>query len=560
MAGSAPNILFIMFDQLRWDYLSCAGHPHLHTPHIDRIAARGVRFTNAYVQSPICGSSRMSFYTGRYVHSHGAQRNNFPLKVGEITLGDHLRDAGMDAFLIGKTHMEADARGLERLGIAPDSVIGARLSECGFDVVVRDDGLWPEGPDGAYDTRPSPYNAWLRAKGYPAENPWTENANAVVAADGDTVSGWLMQYLHRPANIAEEDSETPWLTSRCIDFLDAPGRDDRPWLCHLSYIKPHWPYVVPAPYNDMYGPGHVLPPVRDALERQGPHPVFAAYQNSLVARGFSRDEVRERAIPAYMGLIKQADDQIGRLVAHLERTGRMEDTIIVLTSDHGDYLGDHWLGEKNFFHDCVVKVPLIVYDPRPAADATRGTTCEALVEAIDLVPTFIEAAGAQVPRHIVEGRSLAPLLAGDPAGAWRDHVICEFDYSTTPMARELGVAQEDARLFMVFDGRWKLIHAEGGMPPLLFDLAEDPSEFRDLGTSPEYQAVRARLYDKLGAWARRLSQRTAISHTEVDAMSGKAIRQGILLGLYDGSEVPEELTAFLVRRRCSTKSRRTAES
>jgi arylsulfatase A-like enzyme len=97
MTRRAKNILFIMFDQLRFDYLSCTGHPHLETPHIDRLAQKGVRFSRCYVQSPICGASRMSFYTGRYVHSHGAAWNNFPLKVGEMTLGDHLRKAGMQS-------------------------------------------------------------------------------------------------------------------------------------------------------------------------------------------------------------------------------------------------------------------------------------------------------------------------------------------------------------------------------------------------------------------------------------------------------------------------------
>ena len=118
------NILFVMYDQLRHDYLSCAGHPTMRTPNFDRLAARGVRFTRAYVQSPICGASRMSFYTGRYVHSHGAAWNNFPLKVGEVTLGDHLRKAGVESWLIGKTHMSVDAEGMARLDLAPDSVIG----------------------------------------------------------------------------------------------------------------------------------------------------------------------------------------------------------------------------------------------------------------------------------------------------------------------------------------------------------------------------------------------------------------------------------------------------
>ena len=147
----AKNILFIMFDQLRFDYLSCYGHPHLHTPHIDGLAARGVRFTRAYVQSPVCGAARMSAYTGRYVHSHGAAWNNFPLKVGEMTIGDHLRKIGVESWLVGKTHMRADAEGMARLGLAPDSMIGARVAECGFDAWVREDGLYGQGPAGFYD-------------------------------------------------------------------------------------------------------------------------------------------------------------------------------------------------------------------------------------------------------------------------------------------------------------------------------------------------------------------------------------------------------------------------
>lgn len=541
----AKNILFIMFDQLRWDYLSCTGHPHLHTPNIDRIAAKGVRFSRAYVQSPICGSSRMSFYTGRYVHSHGAQRNNFPLKVGEHTLGDHLRAAGMDAYLVGKTHMEADARGMERLGIAPDSVIGARVSECGFDVVIRDDGLWPEGSDGFYDERRSPYNEYLRDMGYPEPNPWAEHANAGVEDDHELASGWLMRNANLPANIRENDSETPWLTRECIDFLKSKKGSDRPWLVHLSYIKPHWPYIVPAPYNDMYGPQDVLQPVRSAREAEDAHPVYRAYMNTLVARTFSRDEVRRTVVPAYMALIKQCDDQIGVLLDYLEASGRMEDTMIVLTSDHGDYLGDHWLGEKNFFHECAVKIPMIAYDPSDEADATRGTVCDELVEAIDLAPTFVELAGASVPDHILEGRSLRPFLHGIGAADWRDHAICEFDYSATPIMRDLGVAPSDARLFMVANKRWKLIHAEGGFRPMLFDLETDPEEFEDLGESPEHGDIRDMMYERLGAWSRRLSQRTTLSDEEVLAMSGKAVRKGVLLGLYEGDEVEPELTVKL---------------
>jgi len=533
------NILFIMYDQLRHDYLSCAGHPHLQTPHFDRVAKMGVRFDNAYVQSPVCGSSRMSFYTGRYVSSHGAQWNGFPLRVGEHTLGDHLRRQNMDCWLIGKTHMKADAEGMQRLGLSPDTMIGARQAECGFDTWIRDDGLWGEGPDGFYDEKRSPYNEYLKSKGYPSDNPWVDFANAGLGDDGSIASGWMFANADKPANIREEDSETPWLTQKTMEFIN---QAKEPWCAHVSYIKPHWPYIVPAPYHDLYGPNNVPQARRHAVEREDPHPVYGAYMDGPIARAFQRDEVREKVIPAYMGLIKQCDDQLGILLDFLDETDRLDETMIVLTSDHGDYLGDHWMGEKDLFHEPSVKIPLIVYDPRERADSTRGTVCDALVESIDLAATFVEAAGGDVPDHIIEGRSLQPWLDGDRP-PWREFVISEYDYSATPQCVKLGLEPRDARLFMVFDGRYKLVHAEGGFRPMLFDLHNDPDEFHDLAKGDDHTAEVARLYDCLASWGRRLAQRVTRSEDDIKAMRGRSARRGILPFLYDGSEVPEDLTA-----------------
>ena len=532
------NILFIMYDQLRFDYLSCAGHPHLETPNFDRVAAMGLRFTNAYVQSPICGASRMSFYTGRYTASHGAQWNGFPLRVGEMTIGDHLRALGTDCWLIGKTHMKADAVGMERLGLSPDSQIGARQAQCGFDAWVRDDGLWAYGPDGFYDEGRSPYNEYLKSKGYDGDNPWADYANAGIS-DEQIASGWMFRNADKPANIREEDSETPWLTSETISFIDqAQG----PWLAHVSYIKPHWPYIVPAPYHNMFGANHVPAPRRHDIERQDAHPVYDAYMGNRIASAFQQDAVRQKVIPAYMGLIKQCDDQLGRLLDHLEATGRMKDTMIVLTSDHGDYLGDHWLGEKDLFHEQSVKVPMIIYDPRAEADATRGTTCDALVEAIDLAATFVDASGGTVPDHIIEGRSLVPWIRGERPD-WRSFVISEFDYSLTPQAAKLGLSSRDARLFMVFDGRFKMMHAEGGFRPMLFDLDTDPEEFHDLAKDNAHGEVIDRLYEYLAQWGRRMSQRVTRSEQDLAAMRGQSLRRGVLPFLVDGDEVEPELTA-----------------
>ena len=556
MARTRKNILFIMFDQLRFDYLSCAGHPHLKTPHMDAIAQKGVRFSRCYVQSPVCGSSRMSFYTGRYASSHGAQWNNFPLKVGEQTIGDHLRKLGMNSYIVGKTHMKADAEGMERLGLTTDSTIGARLSECGFDVFTRDDGLWAEGPDGFYDQKRSPYNEYLKSKGYPGDNPWHEFANSGVDDDGEIASGWFMKHAEKPANIDNEDSETPWLTREVIRFMDSRGTDE-PWLCHASYIKPHWPYIVPEPYHNMYGGNHVPAAVRHPVERENPHPVYAQFMNNAIGKAFQRDEVRNAVIPAYMGLIKQCDDQMGVLFDHMEKTGRMDDTMIVITSDHGDYLGDHWLGEKDLFHEQSVKVPLIVYDPSPEADATRGTVCDEIVESIDLAATFVDFAGGEVPDHIIEGRSLSPILCGEEVSKWRDYSISEYDYSATPMCVNLGLAPRDARLFMVANKRWKFMHAEGEgpegpFPPMLFDLQNDPEEFHDLGQSEERAEIVDMMYKYLGKWGRRMSQRTTKSEKDIINMRGASRRKGIVLGTYDGSEVDPE---WLVKYRGKAKPR-----
>jgi arylsulfatase A-like enzyme len=233
---------------------------------------------------------------------------------------------------------------------------------------------------------------------------------------------------------------------------------------------------------------------------------------------------------------------MGRLFAWLEETGRMADTMIVLTSDHGDFLGDHWMGEKTFFHDTSTKVPLIIYDPSPEADATRGTVSDALVESIDLAPTFVEVAGAEPARHILEGESLRPILHGERTDTQRDYVICEYDFSATPVAHLNDIAVRDAVMFMVADKKWKMIHFEGGYRPMLFDLEDDPDELTDLGDSADHAEVIAAMYDKLFAWTRRQSQRTTRSEEQLVEMRTKSRGRGIVLGVYDENDTPLDLT------------------
>ena len=171
---------------------------------------------------------------------------------------------------------------------------------------------------------------------------------------------------------------------------------------------------------------------------------------------------------------------------------------------------------------------MIIYDPREEASATRGTTCDALVESIDVAATFVETAGGKVPDHIIEGRSLLPFLRGENP-KWREFAISEFDYSATPQCAKLGLEPRDARLFMVFDGRYKLMHAEGGFRPVLFDVQEDPEEFHDLAKGSQYQSQIDRLYEYLAQCGGRLAQRVTKSEDDIKAMRGSSLRRGICL-------------------------------
>ncbi|MCP4319614.1 MAG: alkaline phosphatase family protein [Hyphomicrobiales bacterium] len=530
MTDKVKNVLWIMADQLRWDYLSCYGATHIDTPNLDWLASQGVRFNKAYVQSPICGPSRMSFYTGRYVRSHGSTWNGFPLRVGEPTLGDHLREIGVKCALVGKTHMTPDREGMNRLGIEPESIIGALISECGFEVYVRDDGT--NHTD--YPNRHAEdYDQYLRDRGMDGDNPWEEWANTAVGPDGELRSGWVLENAPYAARVPKEHSETAWLTTRAIDFIEA--QSDQPWLCHLSYIKPHWPYLAPAPYNDMFTAGDLPQVNRGNSERQSDHPLLRAWMDMRVNNSFSQDKVRNLVAPVYMGLIKELDDQLGWLFAYLRECGRMDDTMIVFCSDHGDNMGDHWMGEKDLFYDCSARIPLIVYDPRREADATRGTATDQLVEGIDLAPTFLDFFGGKPRPHILEGLSLRPLLH-DTEPKWRDFCVSEYDYSTRDARRTMGVDQGDARLAMIFDGRWKYIHIEK-MRPMLFDLESDPNELNDLGADPACSGKIERLRGLHFEWARRHHNRITRPAEVVETMTDAGEPPGIFIGYWDKDEL-----------------------
>jgi arylsulfatase A-like enzyme len=549
------NVLFIMCDQLRVDHLGCYrgtgaaglaenGPRALTTPHIDALAARGTRFDRAYVTSAVCGPSRTSFYTGRYPVSHRVTWNRVPLPVDELCLGDYLAQAGRDCALLGKTHFVPHRAGLDALRLQPlDEAARMRFLEGGFTPVERYDGHFEMAAG-------SPYRAYLHERGYDGDRPWTDHVIGSLDAAGQPATGWLLRHAGLPARVRPEDSETAYLTTRAIDFVRERG--ESPWVLHLSYIKPHWPYKAPAPYHAMFTADDVAAPVRGPRERDKPHPVHGAYQRLEESASFARDEVWRTVRPVYAGLVKQIDDEIGRLMAALAAQGRLDDTLIIFTADHGDFLGDHWLGEKEYFFEPVQRVPMIVVEP----GAAPGRASDAFVECIDVVPTILDALGLPIPEHRIEGRSLRPWLgtglatsaiSGHPgtwdpevtsapatasaiAAPWREAVFGSLDYAFREARLFLGRPPHACTGWMVRDDRHKLIVWEG-YPDQLFDLHDDPNELDDLGSDPAREPVRRRLRDQLLHWMMTRTRRTTETTAQVlDRTHAHERMMNILIG------------------------------
>ena len=520
------NILFIMCDQLRWDYLSCYGHRKLHTPNIDSLAAGGVRFANAYCQAPLCGPSRTSFYTGRYMSSHGVMANSDAMRLDDLTIADYLRPMGYRSALVGKADNHKDPEMLTAFGIDLDSEY-ARAAACGgFEPYDWHEGLYPDPvlPEN------QAYCTYLNRHGYPGKNPWQEYANSGEDKDGNAHSGWQLRNSIYPARVAEEHSETTYSTNRAIEFLEEQ-EGDQAWCLHLSYIKPHWPLIAPRPYHDLFNKNDIQEVVRADKELQNPHPVYAAFTEQEYSESFARADVRESLIPVYMGLIRQLDDQLGRLFDYMKERDMYHHTLIVFTSDHGDYLGDHWLGEKDLFHEPSVKIPLIVVNPDSSADETRGRVCNEMVEAVDLLPTFIEYAGGTINHERIEGQSLSPLLHSHSAPAnWRQYAVSEIDYSDRGPRTLLNLAPYDCRATMIRHKRWKYIH-HNQFRPQLFDLQKDPQELVDLGDDRAYQRVRANLRKLLIDWRHRLKPRVGASFENLADMGPERDESlGIIIG------------------------------
>ncbi len=531
MAGAVKNFLFIMCSQLRADYLSLYGHPHIHTPNLTRLAQRGVTFTRAYSQSPLDTSSHISTYTGRYVSTHGSDLEYSPIRLSERTIGDYMRTLGYRSALIGKSCVRADVATMELLNLNPKTSAGIIASEAGFESYDRMDGLHPGDLNNPLNFYPLKYNQFLRENDYDSINPWED----FTAKTKSGKNAFFYENAAEPLAVHEQESETNYLVKRILKFI--AEQKEKPWCAHLSLTKPHWPYAAPAPFNDMYGDADIIAPTRSEAEKENPHPLYNAFMQGRAAKKFSDNEKRAKIIPTYMGLIKQIDEQLGGLFRMMDKSGTFNNTMIIFTSDHGTYLGDHWLGEKDLFHDPVVRVPLVIYDPRPEANATRGTKCDELVELVDLLPTIMDATNLkEQPMHI-EGVPLTPLLHGKQPINWRNAAFSEYNFSGSAIFDDLNISRTDSKATMVADEKWKYIHFKN-MPAMLFDLVNDPHELKDLGREPGYEKAITQCRDKLLEWS--LHHTSDTEPVEEEKNEWMLEKLGVYNGYWSVAEVDSE--------------------
>jgi choline-sulfatase len=453
-----PNVLILMSDQHRPDLMTCAGRDLVPTPHLDRIAAHGVRFTNAYCPYPVCVGSRTSFLTGLYAHRHGAVSNELSLDWRTRTIAHHFRDHGYVTGLIGKMHLnQPHLHGFDyHLGFNDWLMyLGPKTQLYANDIASH-----PQGPaffktvlDHGSGFPELPY---LWSKG----SPWAGKVqlNGKVASD-------LEAEDHVDAFVARES------TRFLRQFKDAP------FFLIAGFLKPHPPYHPPAEWAAKYPAGKMqLPPVGDSSQ-------YPKHIQTRIAHNLALGEQRLRASRAgYMGNLGFLDLCVGEVYKSLEELGLIDNTIVIYTSDHGEMDGDHGLWQKFVLYEPSVAVPLTVSFPK---SLPQGKVSRALVEYIGIYPTLAELTGTGAPAGI-DARSFASAVK-NPDSAGPAAAFSEYD---------LGSAVPQ---YMIRTQRYKYIYNDGEIDEL-YDHDADPAELVNRAADAGMQRTRGQLRDQLFAW------------------------------------------------------------
>jgi arylsulfatase A-like enzyme len=466
-----PNLLFIYADQHRADVMGCAGNDVVVTPHLDRLAAEGVRFDHAWTESPICQPARASLLTGRYPSDHGVLGNFAGNCQPEWdTFPRRLQQAGYTTASIGKTHFDAWPMGAEPGTPAPTE---EWIGSFGFDHVVEEFDRYVH----LFDVE-TPYMRFLRE--HDALAPYQEVVQANFrGGDGHWkgVTSPIPQELDLTCFLADEAQQ--WI-----------GRqpDDRPWFMQLSFVQPHVPLMGDPIWADHYAEAQI-----DRTARAEPVALTDEWADHLgLLRKHSHSELLSdefvlAGARQYYAMVSLIDQRVGDLLAQLEQLGRLDNTWIVYSADHGEMLGDHGLMAKMNFYRSSVRVPLIVRPP----SGTTGRVETAPVQAFDVAATLLDA-GSAAPLDGAASRSLVPFVTGDArAGqsATREHVA-----SMIRMRPGLPTWQA------ITDGRWRAtINADTGEASELFDLDADPDEATNLVGDAAPSEVLDRLTTALAA-------------------------------------------------------------
>jgi choline-sulfatase len=426
------NLLIILSDEHNPQFLGIAGHPFVRTPNLDRLARRGARFTRATTPSPICVPARAALATGRYVHSIGAWDNAHPYDGRAIGWAHRLTQRGHDVTAIGKLHYRSDQ------------------DEYGFTQSLHTmqvlDGMGDR--IGLLRRQPIVRSALSR--------------HAEIAGPGEST------YADFDRQVAALGCE--WIEGK------ANGRVETPWVLQVGFVLPHYPYVAPQPFYDLYADMPLPEPRLYASEQRPSHPWLRRLSAMLPYDAKFDHQRRKAAITAYHGMVSLLDHHIGMLLDTLRTTGLEERTRVLYTSDHGEMLGNHGMWGKCCMYEESVGIPLIF----AGAEIEPASIVATEASLVDCHPTILDAVGA-------------PPDPGEPPrpGSSLFQLLNQVDDARVGFS-EYHAVGSDSGCFMVRAGRWKYVHYVG-MAPQLFDLVGDPGESLDLGTNTAYASIRRRL-------------------------------------------------------------------